>query len=524
MIVRVVLLVLLSLLALQWVNGDLPIHCLNSQVAGKWVFELSSNTFDSSETCGYLQPDQNSQHFTDPKSFQFQIASKMEITLTQPNIATDRNGNTGKWTMVYDEGFEVQIGSYVYFAFSKYKPKKSTSLTSQEVNDYISYCSETMVGWFHDDLRKHWGCWRGHQVTSGSSSSTLRTPKILKPEDPAEMLIRHENVVSPIRHSKTLDNSPFKPNYALVEAINKDTTSTWKAGVHPEFIGKSQKDMARLIGRRNYNKALFDSSNGYSMGPGGLSITTSSPISQDTKYDGLPENFSWRDVNGVNYDSPVRNQGECGSCYAVAAISVFESRLKIKSKGATSLQFSPQEVVSCSRYNQGCDGGYPFLVEKHGEEFGFVPESCFAYEGSNSECRKTCSGAKRYFLSNHTYVGGYYGACNEVVMMKEIYRAGPIVVAFEAPSSLFYYTGGIFTGPPPKSEGKRQNGVNPWEQTNHAVIGVGWGVDPTSKTKYWVLKNTWGPSWGESGYFRIRRGTDECGTESMSSFFDVLLP
>jgi len=236
----------------------------------------------------------------------------------------------------------------------------------------------------------------------------------------------------------------------------------------------------------------------------------------------LPETFSWRQQG---YDSPIRNQGECGSCFAVAAVSVAEARLNIKRKTTSAdqmTQLSPQSVVSCSRYNQGCNGGYPFLVGKHGEDFGFVEESCFPYEGTNSDCSKECSGAKRYKVTNHHYIGGYYGGCSELEMMKEIHSGGPIVVAFQAPSSLFYYTGGIYTGPSPKSEGKRGHGLNPWEQTNHAVIAVGWGVDSSSGTKYWEIKNTWGTSWGENGYFRIRRGTDECGIESMASTFEVI--
>jgi len=97
-------------------------------------------------------------------------------------------------------------------------------------------------------------------------------------------------------------------------------------------------------------------------------------------------------------------------------------------------------------------------------------------------------------------------------------------VAFQAPSALFYYTSGVFTGPKPKSDGEEHNGLHKWEQTNHAVVAVGWGVEKDTGTKYWLIKNTWGPNWGEHGYFRIRRGTDECAIESMASTFDLVLP
>jgi len=187
--------------------------------------------------------------------------------------------------------------------------------------------------------------------------------------------------------------------------------------------------------------------------------------------------------------------------------------------------FSAQDVLSCSRTNQGCDGGYPFLVGKYGAEFGFIREDCHKYDARNTRCgSRAC--AQKVFVTNYHYIGHtplgehYYGSCNELDMMKELKEKGPVVVAFQAPPTLFYYTGGIFTGPPPKSEGTTAHGVNKWEQTNHAVVLMGWGE--SNGVKYWLIKNTWGDFWGEHGYFRIRRGTDECGVESMASTFDVL--
>jgi len=236
----------------------------------------------------------------------------------------------------------------------------------------------------------------------------------------------------------------------------------------------------------------------------------------------LPKQFSW-----IKYDTPVRNQEECGACYSLAAMTVFETRLRIKSKMKHTAIMSGQDVLSCSRTNQGCEGGYPFLVGKHAEEYGLVPEACVPYKASDIACDDVqFTSAKcahqRYFAKKYHYVGGYYGSCNELLMMKEIMKGGPVIVAFQAPSSLFYYSGGIFTGPPPKREGTTRNGVRFWEQTNHAVVAMGWGED--NGQKYWIIKNTWGPHWGEKGYFRIQRGTDECGIESMATTFDVVVP
>jgi cathepsin C len=158
-----------------------------------------------------------------------------------------------------------------------------------------------------------------------------------------------------------------------------------------------------------------------------------------------------------------------------------------------------------------------------------VDAECHPYTARTSECTApSASGSKckseRLRMHNYSYVGGFMGGCNEVAMMREIYANGPVMVAFQAPPDLFYYTGGIYTGPAPKEEAQGVNGVNVWQQTNHAVVAVGWGVDKKSGVKYWKLKNTWGLKWGEAGYFRIRRGTNECGVESMATKADVILP
>lgn len=107
-------------------------------------------------------------------------------------------------------------------------------------------------------------------------------------------------------------------------------------------------------------------------------------------YDNLPKSFDWRNVDSVNYDSPIRKQGECGSCYAIAAISVLEVRFRIKSNNRLKPSLSPASIISCSRYGQGCAGGYPYLVGKHAKEFGFVDESCQPYAEKDDKCFNYC--------------------------------------------------------------------------------------------------------------------------------------
>ena len=73
----------------------------------------------------------------------------------------------------------------------------------------------------------------------------------------------------------------------------------------------------------------------------------------------LPSSFDWRNVNGVNYVSPIRDQGQCGSCYAFGTMAMFEARSRIRSNLSTGYILSTQDIVSCSEYSQGCEGGKP---------------------------------------------------------------------------------------------------------------------------------------------------------------------
>lgn len=138
-----------------------------------------------------------------------------------------------------------------------------------------------------------------------------------------------------------------------------------------------------------------------------------------------------------------------------------------------------------------------------------MEEDCFPYTAQDSPCtfKRSCY---HYYASEYHYVGGFYGGCNEALMKLELVLRGPMAVAFEVYSDFMLYKEGIYhhTG--------LQDDFNPFELTNHAVLLVGYGTDPKSGEKFWIVKNSWGTSWGEDGYFRIRRGTDECAIESIA--------
>ena len=87
---------------------------------------------------------------------------------------------------------------------------------------------------------------------------------------------------------------------------------------------------------------------------------------------------------------------------------------------------------------------------------------------------------------------------------------GPMAVSFEVYNDFMHYKGGVYhhTG--------LRDGFNPFMITNHAVLLVGYGTDKTTREPFWTIRNSWGLGWGEQGYFRIRRGTNECAIESIA--------
>jgi cathepsin C len=312
----------------------------------------------------------------------------------------------------------------------------------------------------------------------------------------------------------------FTPDLNYINRVNDPKNGyLWKAKVYDDFVGKSYQQMRHLLGNGNFMKALNQEESLTNVSHF-LELEVEVKSKEQNHFDKLPETFDWRNVDGANYDSPIRKQGECGSCYAIAAVSVLEARIRIKSNNRLKPLLSPSSIISCSRLNQGCAGGYPYLVGKHGREQGFVEESCQPYSESDDKCYNYCFHQKVWKVKDYGYVGGYYGGCDEESMMRELYENGPIIVAINATPELYYYSNGIFHSEAKKTEGKCEKMVKPWEYTNHAVVLIGWGEENVNDNvvKFWILKNSWGDTWGEKGYFRMNRGSNMASVEAQGVY------
>jgi len=455
------------------VDADLPNHCLKEQVRGAWTFHLSKTDKSKHERCSKASTNFGGGDFGlgEPN---FDVQKQLKVHLGEPNVATmtDEHGkkHTGTWTMMYDEGFEVRIANQKFFAFSKYQ---------KEGFRVKSFCHKTFPGWFHSSSnpdKASWGCYHG--TKDGGGKPSIHS---LQLDDSLLQL-----------HKKTV----YQPEHDLVAKVNS-LNLPWKAKVYPHFMKKTLSEMHSLGGMNIVEdyKALDSSSDR------GLNL-----VEEEEAGSTLPKHWDWRNVNGENYVNPVLNQGFCGSCYATAAMDALSSRVRIQTKNKVKPSYSIENVLKCSEYSQGCHGGYAELVGKYVQDFGAKLKGT-----DGNKCHKDDAKVR---ATDYYYVGGYYGGNTATKMQHEIHKHGPVVVGFNTNGWSYHYEAGVLLDVGRDiSELQKTKMVNPWQKTTHAVLVVGWGESQESG-KYWIVKNSWGPEWGENGYFRIERGTNAHAIES----------
>jgi len=497
--------VALLCLTITPVDADLPVHCTHAEVQGEWVFHRGQGGLEKAGA----KCSKGAKRFDDRTDAyglgepNYKVVDQMKVKLLEPNVAVHTNAQgkqvKGTWTMIYDEGFEVVLAGHKYFAFSKFK-KGGHCEDSTQCDVQRSSCHKTFPGWYHNEQnpdKASWGCYHAHKTGTGHKDKEYRIM------DTTEFL-----------------QKSYQSEHDLVKHIN-ESPARFKAKVYPHLHGKSMHELHQMGGGKLYQIPS--------------AVANIEEAEKDDISD-LPKEMDWRShkakgaTEKQNYVGPVINQGSCGSCYAVAVTDMIHSRVRVKTLNAKKPKLSVQETLSCSEYGQGCKGGFPFLVGKYAQDFGIAKESAKPYVGhSGVSCNKKAKPEVR--ATGYGYIGGYYGSCNHKKMMRELHNNGPIVVGFNTEAGLWHYESGLYEsveslvetaesdhpastwGVFDKKKGPRLH--NHWEKTTHAVLVVGYGEND-QHGKFWTVKNSWGPNWGEDGYFKIQRGTDHCAFESMA--------
>jgi len=236
--------------------------------------------------------------------------------------------------------------------------------------------------------------------------------------------------------------------------------------------------------KRNYNLSLAT---------GSLFLSPSNIV--------LPKEVDWREKG---YVTPIKDQGSCGSCWSFSATGALEGQHFRKS--GTLVSLSEQNLIDCStKYgNEGCNGGlmdqaFEYIEYNHGID----TEEAYPYKGRQGKChyKKQNRGA-----TDTGFVDIPSG--DETKLQEALATVGPVSVAIDASHESFqFYHQGVYDEPSCDSQ-----------ELDHGVLVVGYGTTEDG-IDYWIVKNSWGTTWGEDGYIKMTRNkNNQCGIATQASY------
>ena len=307
-------------------------------------------------------------------------------------------------------------------------------------------------------------------------------------------------------------NSEKNPIHIFYKEIAENVNSlntTWKATTY----------------NRNFNRLLLtfrdDNNNN--------AVSLPEKKFEKKKYN-LPESYDPREkypkCESLN---EVRDQANCGSCWAFGATEAMSDRICIHSDQKLQTRVSAQNLLTCcSSCGLGCHGGYPSSAWKYWQTTGistgglygdiktcqpyFLPPCDHYGEGSHGDCppqvetpqcKTDCSdGNKKEYENEMTYGESVYSIIGEENIMKEIYENGPVEGTYYIYEDFITYKSGIYQHVVGELIG------------DHDIKILGWGVE--NGVKYWICVNSWNEEWGDKGFFKIKRGNNECGIENIA--------
>jgi len=288
-------------------------------------------------------------------------------------------------------------------------------------------------------------------------------------------------VASPLHSSLVEDDAPVLDEEIIAD-VNEQKAG-WTASKNERFDGVKMSEAKRLLGLRIPE----------------VGVSCTHLMSQMEKPTiAVPDSFDAR-VQWPGYIHPIANQAQCGSCWAFAAAETLSDRLAIATNNATNLILSPQSLVSCDKQDMGCGGGWPQFAADFLVSTGIPTDACVPYTagtGRVDACQAACKDGSKpvyYKYDSWDYTIGVDA------IKAAVFSQGPVAVSMAVYQDFFTYSTGVY---------KRTSGGL---AGYHAIKLLGWGTDAGSD--YWIVANSWGTTWGEDGFFRIVRGTNECGIE-----------
>lgn len=220
--------------------------------------------------------------------------------------------------------------------------------------------------------------------------------------------------------------------------------------------------------------------------------------------DTLPAEVDWRKKGSV---TGVKDQGECGSCWSFSSTGCMEGAWQIKHGELISL--SEQFLMDCESSNLGCRGGlqpncFDYVIHN---SHGIPSEKEMPYTSKKTKCPKLSS--LKFVANFSSYTELNEG--DEKGLGVATATIGPISISMDAggDGNFQFYKSGVFKS------------TKCTKVVDHAVLVVGYGTDPASGEQYWLVKNSWGSTWGLEGYFWIYRGSNMCGVAEYISYIQA---
>uniref|UniRef100_A0ACD5YB45 Uncharacterized protein n=1 Tax=Avena sativa TaxID=4498 RepID=A0ACD5YB45_AVESA len=310
--------------------------------------------------------------------------------------------------------------------------------------------------------------------------------------DDRSMVARHEQWMA--KYGRTYSDvsekarrlEVFKANVAFIESVNAGNDKFWLEANQFADITNEEFRAAHI---------------GYKLpvsGSKGRKMTGFRYA--NVSLDALPTSVDWRTKGAV---TPIKDQGQCGCCWAFSTVASMEGIVQLSTGKLISL--SEQELVDCDTTDNGCGGGlmdnaFEFIVENG----GLTTETNYPYTGTDGSCNSNRASSSVASIKGHQDV-----PTNDEVSLQKAVAEQPVSVALDGGDNLFrFYKGGVLSG-------------DCGTDLDHGVAAVGYGVADDG-TKFWLIKNSWGTSWGEDGYIRMERDIADkqglCGLAKQPSY------